>query len=100
MAVERAPERLTTDAFDALVRAGHWDEDARVELLDGHVAPMSPVGDHHAYVVGLLDDLLREVYGAQVKIWQQQPVRLPPFDEPDSRDTPCSRSAQLLYSTE
>jgi len=33
-------------------------------------------------VVGLLDDRLPEVYGARVKIWQHQPLRLPPLDEP------------------
>ena len=83
MAVEPAPRRLTTDEFDELVRAGHWDEDDQVELLDGQVVSKSPVGDRHAYVVGLLDDLLREVYGREVKVWQQQqPLRLPPYDEP------------------
>ena len=43
--------RLTIEEYYQLVGDGRLEEDARVELLDGHIIPMSPVGPKHQQIV-------------------------------------------------
>jgi Uma2 family endonuclease len=39
--------RFTVAELEAMVAAGILDENERIELIGGEVAPMSPKGDHH-----------------------------------------------------
>ena len=52
---------LTVEEFEALADAEGWDEDTRVELLDGEVVWMSPINDPHAACVKRLNRLCYEV---------------------------------------
>jgi Uma2 family endonuclease len=51
-----AARRYTIEEYYRLVEEGLLEEDARVELLDGQIVPMSPVGPRHHWIV---DKLLR-----------------------------------------
>lgn len=47
-AAEGMPRRrFTVGELEAMVAAGIFDEDERIELIGGDVVPMSPKGDHH-----------------------------------------------------
>ncbi len=48
--------RLSTDEYHRLIEAGGFDEDARVELIDGLLADMSPKTREHENAVAWLAD--------------------------------------------
>ena len=50
--------RLTLDEYHRLGEAGILGEDDRVELLEGQLADMSPIGPWHALAVDTLIELL------------------------------------------
>lgn len=79
MAVRHA---FTVDEWHVMGDAGLFGEDARVELLDGEVIEMAPIGSGHAGCVGALTGLLVKAVAGRAVIWVQNPVRLGAFSEP------------------
>src|SRR5579862_7287618 len=74
---------LTVEEFRALADAEGWDEDTRVELLDGEVVWMSPINDPHAACVNRLNRLFSRRYADDVALVSvQNPVRIEHYDEP------------------
>jgi Uma2 family endonuclease len=74
--------RFTADDYQAMGRAGIIPEDARVELVDGEIIEMSPIGPRHASVVTLLTEHAGAQVPGDVSVRVQQPVRLGERDEP------------------
>lgn len=74
--------RLTLEDYHRLGKAGILGEDDRVELLEGQLVDMSPIGPRHALVVDLLSQLL--VRGVADRAWvrTQNPVVLDDGSEP------------------
>lgn len=62
--------------------AGLFDEDARVELLDGEVMEMSPIGVSHAMCVKRLIRLFGRELGDAAVVSAQDPVVLDDRSEP------------------
>ncbi len=87
ISTEVAVRRFTVDEFDRIIEAGIFDEDERVELIDGVVVQMTPIGDAHASCVLRLTDLLTARLGRRALVQIQGPIRLHPDDatrpEPD-----------------
>lgn len=52
--------RLSTDEYHRLIEAGGFDEDARVELIDGLLADMSPKTREHENALAWLADWLTD----------------------------------------
>ena len=74
---------LTVDEFKTLAEAEGWDEDTRVELLDGEVVWMSPINDRHAGCVNRLNRLFSRRYTDDVALVSvQNPIRIDSYDEP------------------
>lgn len=48
------PHKLTVEAYYDLARTGHLDEDDRVELIDGVIIEMAPIGSDHVTAVNRL----------------------------------------------
>lgn len=63
-------------------RLGVLDPDERLELLDGKIVPMSPIGPDHASVVDVVAEVFYARLLGRVHIRVQNPVRLPPRSEP------------------
>lgn len=63
-------------------RAGLFDEDARVELLDGQIVEMAPIGSRHAACVTRLNHLLVRLAGDRAGVSVQNPVQLDLRSEP------------------
>ncbi len=80
------PHTFTVDEYHALAEAGILCEDSRVELIDGIITTMSPVGAAHIACVNRLNDLFTrlrlELDGAFV-VSVQNPIRLGPRQEPE-----------------
>jgi Uma2 family endonuclease len=74
---------LTVEEFKTLAEAEGWDEDTRVELLDGEVVWMSPINDPHAGCVNRLNRLFSRRYTEDVALVSvQNPIRIDSYDEP------------------
>jgi Uma2 family endonuclease len=73
---------FTADEFHALANAGVFSEDDRVELIEGDIIQMSPIGSAHAECVDRLTQLLVARVGAAVRVRVQNPIRLSDTSEP------------------
>ena len=76
--------RFTVDEFRSMAETGLLDSDARVELIDGLVVDMSPIGAEHAHVVELIARLYRRRYPEEAPegplVRTQEPLELGPRD--------------------
>jgi Uma2 family endonuclease len=68
--------RFTVDDFYRMGEVGILPPEARVELIDGEVIKMAPIGSHHNGSVVGLDEILREGLGRRVTITVQGPLQL------------------------
>src|SRR5690242_5002595 len=66
-----------------MLQAGILRDDDRVELLDGELRQMSPIGDRHFAAVLRLTDLFATRLGRRVLTSVQMPIRLGDLDEPE-----------------
>ena len=82
MAMPRAAHRFTVDEYHRMGQAGVFHEDDRVELIDGQVVEMTPIGPEHAGCVAALTRLLSYLVGDQAVVWVQNPVSLSEWAEP------------------
>jgi len=73
---------FTVDDYHRLAEIGILSEDDRVELLDGQVVEMSPIGPRHGGCVKNLVRLLYRRLGEAVILGVQDPVALGRHSEP------------------
>jgi Uma2 family endonuclease len=81
MATERTHYRFTVDEYYGMLEAGILTEDDRVELIDGEILEMSPIGSAHATCVDRLTMMLTRELGARVIVRVQNPIRLGEYHE-------------------
>ena len=74
--------RLTRRDYYRLGEAGVFDEDDRVELLEGQLVDMSPIGPRHAIVTDNLNELLVREFAGRARVRCQQPMVLDDGSEP------------------
>ncbi|MGH7938116.1 MAG: Uma2 family endonuclease, partial [Chthoniobacterales bacterium] len=82
MSAEVETYRFSVEEFNKLGEAGIFDEDDRVELLDGEIIVMSPIGIQHVGVVMRLNTILPRRLGERALINPQNPTVLDKFSEP------------------
>ncbi len=82
MAVDLKKRRFTVAEYRQMAQAGILGEDDRVELIDGEVMEMTPVGRRHASCVARLVHFLGRELGDAVVVWPQNPVELGEYSEP------------------
>ncbi len=75
--------RLTVDDYHAMAEAGILTEDDRVELLDGKIIALSPVGGPHIGCVMRLTRLFVDRTDTSVFVSVQNPVLLDPHWKPE-----------------
>lgn len=76
MAQRLLPGAFTVDEYHRLGELGIFDEDDRVELLDGQIVEMTPIGAAHAACVLRLNHLLSHRAGEDIAVSMQNPVVL------------------------
>jgi Uma2 family endonuclease len=74
--------RITVDEYHRMAEVGLLAPDARVELIEGVIIDMAPIGIFHAVVVDRLNKLLVPAVGDQAVVRVQGPVRLSRESEP------------------
>lgn len=84
--LELAPvtrHRLTVDQYYRMAETGVLAPDARVELIEGDVIDMAPMGSRHYAAVSRLNRLLVQATSDHAMIAVQSPLRLGPYSEPE-----------------
>lgn len=82
MVLELQRYRFTADEYERMGEAGILSEDDRVELIDGEVVQMAPIGIRHAACVDRLTMLLSRAAPEGVIVRVQNPVRVGEHSEP------------------
>jgi Uma2 family endonuclease len=74
--------KFTVEEYGRMGEAGVFSPDVRVELIEGEIVNMSPIGERHAAAVDLVADIARERLGRNVIVRVQNPIRLDDHSEP------------------
>lgn len=74
--------QFSVDEYTRMHEMGILAEDARVELLDGEIYTMSPLGPLHIALVNRLNKLLMHQIGDDAWVSVQNSVRLDDYSEP------------------
>ena len=82
MSVEIARHSFTVEEYERMGEAGIFPPNARLELIEGEIYEMSPIGSPHAACVKFLSELLHSLFGGTLTIGIQDPIRLNDFSEP------------------
>jgi len=82
MSVRVVHHQFTVDEYHAMVPAGALREDDRVELIEGEVVDMTPIGLRHAAAVNLLNRWLAIGCGSRAIVQVQGPIQVDLHSEP------------------
>ncbi len=84
MSTEALPDRrFSVEEYYAMARAGVIGQAERVELLNGQIVPMTPIGSRHAACV---ESIVRQIYRScaeDVLVRVQSPIRVDDSSEPE-----------------
>jgi Uma2 family endonuclease len=72
---------ITADEYERMGEAGIFPPDARLELIEGEIYEMSPIGSPHASCVTFITYVLNQL-GRDFQVRVQNPIRLNDFSEP------------------
>lgn len=82
MCAQLAAYRFTVKEYYRMAEAGIFTEDDRVELIEGQVIQMAPIGSHHQGVVDRAARVFQLRVGERAIVRVQGPVRLDIQSEP------------------
>jgi Uma2 family endonuclease len=82
MAVTVVRKRFTADEYVRMAQVGILSEHDRVELIDGEILVMSPVGSRHGACVGSANRALVRAAGDDAIVLPQSSVRLDRYYQP------------------
>ena len=77
------PHRFTVEEFQRMGETGILTREDRVELIDGQIVRMTPIGPPHAGTVSALLMMLGPVIGDRAVLSAQSPLILDDFSEPE-----------------
>jgi len=89
--------RFTVDEFARMGEAGIFTDDDRVELIDGDILEMTPIGALHAGIVSRLNELLMARLAGKACVSIQSPIRLANDTEPQP-DLVVARRRETFYT--
>src|SRR5690242_18521848 len=78
-----AVRRFTVEEYYRLVEAGILEEDARVELLDGQLIPMAPIGPEHHWILEELNEAFMRQLDERFKVGPGRSLPIRPHDVPE-----------------
>jgi Uma2 family endonuclease len=75
-AVLEYPQRhpISAEEYLRMGEAGVFASEARLELIEGEIVEMAPIGSRHAGTVALLTELFVRQAGGRATVWAQNPV--------------------------
>lgn len=78
-----AKHLITVEEWDRLIALGFFEPEARIELIEGEMIDMPPIGDDHIYCVNALNQLLMRSVGDAAIVQVQSPIRLSRLSDPE-----------------
>lgn len=82
MIQEPRSRRFTTDEYHWMGRVGILTEDDRVELIDGEIIELPPIGDRHSASCSKLNRFISVGVGEAAIVRVQDPIKIGPHSEP------------------
>jgi Uma2 family endonuclease len=82
MSVQITKRHFNITEYYRMAEAGILSEDDRVELIEGEIIKMTPIGSRHAGCVSRLNALFNRLIGETAVVSIQNPLRLSNFSEP------------------
>jgi Uma2 family endonuclease len=79
----QSQHRFSVEDYYRMAEAGVLRPGKRMELLDGRIIDMSPIGPFHGGVVGRLTRLFNRLSQDRWLVWPQNPLRLDDHSEPE-----------------
>jgi Uma2 family endonuclease len=81
--IEPTPYKFTAEDYHRLAEVGILKPDDRVELIEGEIIVMAPVGDPHVNAVDRLNEVFVIAVAGKARVSVQNPVRLSQRSEPE-----------------
>jgi Uma2 family endonuclease len=82
MSVQIVRRHFNVTEYYRMAAAGVFSEDDRVELIEGEIVEMNPIGSRHAACVGRLTEFLGRLIAGEAIVWVQNPVQVNDYSEP------------------
>ncbi|MBI4611270.1 MAG: Uma2 family endonuclease [Candidatus Rokubacteria bacterium] len=82
MDVQLLRRRFSVEEYHRMGQAGVFSEDDRVELIEGEIIEMTPIGARHAACVRRLGHLFNSLLGQRITVSVQSPLGLGLHSEP------------------
>ncbi len=98
MALDVARRRFTTTEYARMAEAGVLGEDDRLELIEGEIFELAPIGYGHAACVRRLTSLFSRLLGEGVQVSVQNPIDLDEHTQPQP-DVVLLRPRDDFYSS-
>ena len=83
MGVTLTKRLISVEEYYKMAEVGILQPDDKIELLNGEIIKMSPIGSLHAGYVNIIDELLSDALGKKVHVNIQSPVKLGTYSEPE-----------------
>lgn len=93
-----ARHKLDIDEYHRMAEAGIFGENHRIELIDGDLIDMAPIGQGHAAIVNGLNEALVIACAGRAIVSPQNPVRVNRSSEPQP-DLAVLRRRADFYAT-
>ena len=75
--------QITVAEYDLMIESGVFDENDRIELLNGVIVEKMPKGTKHSAANDRINRVFYQHFGDKVFIRNQNPIRLDEFSEPE-----------------
>jgi Uma2 family endonuclease len=98
MRIETIRRRFTVDDYYRMAEAGILTETDRVELIEGEIVEMSPIGDRHAMSVNRATMIFARGLGDRVVVSVQNAAHMDRYNEPQP-DVVLIRPREDFYGT-
>jgi len=82
MRIEVPRKLFSVDDYYRMAEVGILGPEDRVELIDGEIIWMSPIGDRHALCVNIANELFVLAFNRKAIVSVQNPIRLNNYSEP------------------
>src|SRR2546423_2999261 len=83
MSVQVERRHFKVNEFDRMAETGILSEDDRVELIEGEIIKLSPIGSRHAACVRRLDALFNQRLGGAAQVSAQNPILIDEYSQPE-----------------
>ena len=82
MPADVAKKLFTVAEYHRIIEAGVFGPEDRLELIDGEIIQMTPIGHHHMVCVNRANTLFVRAFGDNAVVSPQNPVQLSDWTEP------------------